>query len=144
MGADIVDADALRHHPDEPVSLGSSGTMSSIVLIPHTAAGATSEPVATDRLVSGHPTQRVANAFSDPGQTFHCGIWEGDVGAWRVHYTEHELCHMLTGKVRILSDDGSETVVATGDSFVIPAGFSGVWHVLEPARKLYAVYEPAG
>jgi uncharacterized cupin superfamily protein len=45
--------------------------------------------------------------------------------------------------VRIVGDDGSESVFGAGDSFVIPAGFTGIWEVLEPARKLYAVYEPA-
>ncbi len=114
-----------------------------IVRVPHHAtAGEPSMPVAEDRLVAGHPTQRIANIWSDPGSAFHCGVWEGGVGAWRVRYTEHEFCHMLAGTVRMRGDDGSETVVTAGDSFVIPAGFTGVWEVLEPARKLYAVYEP--
>ena len=116
--------------------------MPSIVAIPHSAAGAPRTLVAADRLISGQPTQAVANAYSDPGEAFHCGVWEGDVGAWRVQYTEHEFCHMLAGCVRIVGNDGSERTVATGDSFVIPAGFAGIWEVLEPARKLYAVYEP--
>jgi uncharacterized cupin superfamily protein len=116
--------------------------MPRIVAIPHTTAGAERSPVAADRLIAGQPTQAVANAYSDPGEAFHCGVWEGDAGAWRVRYTEHEFCHMLAGRVRIVGDDGSETIVAAGDSFVIPAGFSGIWDVLEPARKLYAVYEP--
>ncbi|MFZ5636773.1 MAG: cupin domain-containing protein [Pseudomonadota bacterium] len=116
--------------------------MPTIVRIPHSAGGEPRTPVAEDRLVSGRPTQAVANAWSDPTGVFHSGVWEGDVGAWRVHYTEHEFCHMLAGRVRMRGDDGIETVVKAGDSFVIPAGFSGVWEVLEPARKLYAVYEP--
>lgn len=116
--------------------------MPRIVAIPHTTAGAERSPVAAERLIAGQPAQAVANAYSDPGEAFHCGVWEGDAGAWRVRYTEHEFCHMLAGKVRIVGDDGSETIVAAGDSFVIPAGFSGIWDVLEPARKLYAVYEP--
>ena len=42
-----------------------------------------------------------------------------------------------------LSDAGGDAVVLeAGQSFVVPAGFSGVWEVLEPARKLYAIYEP--
>lgn len=118
--------------------------MPRIVAIPHTAAGAERSPVAAERLIAGQPTQAVANAYSEPGEAFHCGVWEGDAGAWRVRYTEHEFCHMLAGKVRIVGDDGTETIVAAGDSFVIPAGFGGIWEVLEPARKLYAVYEPAG
>jgi uncharacterized protein len=118
--------------------------MPSIVRIPHAIANQTRTPVDADRLISGQPTQAVANAYSSADQRFHCGVWEGDIGAWRVRYTEHELCHILAGKVRMLGDDGHETVVAAGDSFVIPAGFEGIWEVLEPARKLYAVYEPAG
>jgi uncharacterized cupin superfamily protein len=116
--------------------------MSGILRIPHHTDGHPAEPVASERLVAGNPMQSVANAYSDPGNAFHCGVWEGDVGAWRVAYTEHEFCHMLVGRVRMRGDDGSDVTVATGDSFVIPAGFEGVWEVLEPARKLYAIYEP--
>ncbi|KAF1707556.1 cupin domain-containing protein [Pseudoxanthomonas sacheonensis] len=116
--------------------------MSGIVRIPHHTAGSTPEAVAGERLVAGAPMQTIANAYSDVGNAFHCGIWEGGVGAWRVSYSEHEFCHLLDGCVRLLGDDGSDVMLRPGDSFVIPAGFEGVWEVLEPARKLYAVYEP--
>jgi uncharacterized protein len=115
---------------------------STLVFIADDASAAPTEPVAAERVVSGRPFQRAANAYSSPDSLFHCGVWEGDIGAWRVRYTEHEFCHMLAGRVRIVGDDGSERIVAAGQSFVIPAGFSGIWEVLEPARKLYAVYEP--
>lgn len=116
--------------------------MPMIVRIPDVAIDAQWTPVEAERLVSGHPSQAVANAYSSDDGRFHAGVWEGDIGAWRVRYTEHELCHMLAGKVRMTGEDGSETVVVAGDSFVIPAGYEGIWEVLEPARKLYAVYEP--
>ncbi len=122
--------------PDSP------NTSSALVSIPQDASDMPAEAVAEDRLVAGRPLQRIANAYSSHDQAFHCGVWEGDIGAWRVRYTEHEFCHMLAGRVRILGDDGSERIVAAGQSFVIPAGFSGIWEVLESARKLYAVYEP--
>ena len=114
-----------------------------IVRIPHHTANQAPEPIDAARLIAGSPRQTVANTYSDPGNSFHCGVWEGEVGAWRVAYTEHEFCHLLAGRVRLVADDGSETLLIAGDSFVIPAGFAGVWEVLEPARKLYAVYEPA-
>lgn len=116
--------------------------MSGIVRIPHDTRGNMPGAVDSARLVAGTPMQTVANAYSDAGNAFHCGIWEGGVGAWRVAYTEHEFCHLLAGRVRLRGDDGSETMVVAGDSFVIPAGFEGIWEVLQPARKLYAVYEP--
>jgi len=117
--------------------------MPQIVLVPRSTDGEPRTPVAAERLVRGAPWQAAANAWSDPSERFHCGVWEGDVGAWRVRYTEHEFCHILSGRVRMIGDDGSVTEVVAGDSFVIPAGFEGVWEVLEPTRKLYAVYEPA-
>jgi hypothetical protein len=49
---------------------------------------------------------------------------------------------MLEGRILIRADDGTETLVSAGDSFVIPAGFSGTWQVLEKARKVYVIYEP--
>ena len=116
--------------------------MPPIVRIAHSTEGHARVPVDAARLVAGSPLQVVANVYSDPGNAFHCGAWEGDVGTWRVAYTEHEFCHLLAGRVRMTSQDGSEQMFVTGDSFVIPAGFEGLWEVLEPARKLYAVYEP--
>lgn len=116
--------------------------MSGIVRIPHHTAGNAPEAVASERLVAGTPMQTIANAYSDAGNAFHCGIWEGEAGAWRVSYSEHEFCHLLAGCVRLRGDDGSDITLRAGDSFVIAAGFQGVWEVLEPARKLYAVYEP--
>lgn len=116
--------------------------MSGIVRIPHDTNGNTPSAVASERLVAGRPMQTVANAYSDAGNAFHCGVWEGGVGAWRVAYSEHEFCHLLAGRIRMRGDDGSEIMLGAGDSFVIPAGFEGIWEVLEPARKLYAVYEP--
>ncbi len=117
--------------------------MPRIVAVPHMPDDATRAPVAAERLVHGQPLQAVANAYSSQDERFHCGVWEGGVGAWRVQYTEHEFCHLLSGRVRLHDDAGGDVVVLEADqSFVVPAGFSGVWEVLEPARKLYAIYEP--
>ena len=49
---------------------------------------------------------------------------------------------MLEGCILIREDDGSETLVVAGDSFVVPAGFSGTWQVLEKARKVYVIFDP--
>jgi uncharacterized cupin superfamily protein len=116
--------------------------MPPIVPVPHAPDETTRAPVAADRLLEGRPQQAVGNAYSSRDERFHCGVWEGDVGAWRVQYTEHEFCHLLSGRVRLRGDDGSEALLEAGQSFVVPAGFTGTWEVLETARKLYAIYEP--
>jgi uncharacterized cupin superfamily protein len=92
-------------------------------------------------VLGGDPVQRVWNLFSSQDGHFHSGIWECAVGRWRVVFTESEFCHLLSGVIVVTGDDGSERIFRTGDAFVSPAGFTGIWEVREPARKYYAIYE---
>ena len=94
-----------------------------------------------EKILSGDPVQTVANAFSSPDGRFNCGVWTGGVGCWRVSFSESEFCHLLEGKVVVTSAAGEVRTFVAGDAFVMPAGFEGSWEVVEPARKLYAVYE---
>ena len=96
------------------------------------------------RLVEGSPSpeQHVRNLYTDDTGRFFGGIWRSGKGAWHVSYTENELCVLTEGRVRISDDHGRFWTFGPGDCFVMPAGFRGVWEVLEPARKFYAIYEP--
>jgi uncharacterized cupin superfamily protein len=98
-------------------------------------------PTPADRLVRGQPMQRTWNHYTSADGKFFSGIWEGEPGCWKTHYTEHEFCQLLSGRVILRSKDGSETELVAGDNFVIPAGFEGEWEVLETAKKVYAIYE---
>lgn len=93
------------------------------------------------KIIDGDPVQRAANLFASPDGRFNCGVWTGAVGSWHVHFTETELCHLLDGVVVLTADGGEARTFRAGDAFVVPAGFRGIWAVLEPAKKLYAVYE---
>lgn len=110
------------------------------------AASAPEEALELDpaRLAAGSPVPRqfVRNGFTDASGRFFAGIWRSGIGAWRVSYTENELCVMTEGRVRISDDHGRQWTFGSGDSFVVPAGFAGLWEVLEPAQKFYAIYEP--
>ena len=96
------------------------------------------------RLAPGSPVplQHVRNLFTDAGGHFFGGIWRSTVGSWRVSYTENELCVLTAGRVRISDDNGRVEIFGPGDCWVMPAGFRGLWEVLEPAQKFYAIYEP--
>jgi uncharacterized cupin superfamily protein len=88
------------------------------------------------------PDQHVRNVFTDATGRFCAGLWSSSQGAWRVAYTENEMCVLTEGRVRITDDHGRSWTFGPGDCFVVPAGFQGLWEVLEPARKFYAIYEP--
>ena len=112
-----------------------------IVVINDSVAADVSE-VAPERLVGGKPPlTRVSNYFSDSTQQFHAGRWSATRGKWRVSYTESELCVMTAGRVVIESASGERNTFVAGDAFVVPAGFSGTWEVLEDCSKIYAIFE---
>ena len=98
-------------------------------------------PFDAAKVLAGTPRATVDNRYSDPTQQFHCGIWASSAGRWRVSYTEHEFCHLLEGRVRLVASDGTAAEFGPGDAFVVPAGFAGTWETLEPARKYYAIFE---
>lgn len=101
-----------------------------------------SEP-APERLLAGRPRQEVRNVYADPARRFFAGHWRATPGKWRVAYTEHEFCHLLAGRVRIVSTAGTTREFGAGESFVVPAGFTGTWEVIETTTKLYAICESA-
>ena len=99
-----------------------------------------SEPPA-ERLLVGHPQLQVRNFFTDTSQQFFAGRWSATRGKWRVRYTENELCVMTAGRVVIENERGERASFGPGDAFVVPAGFSGTWEVLEDCSKVYAIFE---
>ncbi len=96
---------------------------------------------APDRLIAGDPRQTVSNYFADGTQQFFAGRWSSTRGTWRVRYSEDELCVMTSGRVVITAEDGTAHTFVGGDAFVVPAGFSGTWTVLEDCTKIYALFE---
>ena len=97
--------------------------------------------VPAQKLISGNPKQTVWNAYAGAGGRFLAGIWQSEVGKWRIHYTEEEYCHVLQGVSVITDAQGEAVTVSAGDRFVIPRGFVGTWEVVEPTRKIYVIYE---
>ena len=98
---------------------------------------------AAEKILAGNPEQNVRNHYASPCGQFNAGVWEGAVGQWTVSYTEHEYCEILAGVSVLRDQDGNARTVRAGDRFVIPAGFSGTWEVLEPCRKVYVMFEQA-
>lgn len=69
---------------------------------------------------------------------FIAGAWEGDPGWVRFDaWPYSEICFIQSGRVAVEALDGRRWEYGPGDAFLIPAGFSGVWHTIEPSRKVF-------
>ena len=96
---------------------------------------------AAEKILKGNPEQTIYNHYNSPCGQMSAGVWEGEVGQWKVNYTEHEYCEIVQGVSVLRDGEGNAKTLRSGDRFVIPAGFSGTWEVLEPCRKIYVVFE---
>jgi uncharacterized cupin superfamily protein len=71
------------------------------------------------------------------------GDWACEPGAWRIrfHPGRHEFFQVLTGRIRITETGGPAREIGPGEACVIPAGFEGVFEVLEPVTKRYVMID---
>jgi uncharacterized cupin superfamily protein len=97
------------------------------------------QPIAADKVVLGQPMAGLRPASEDEARGFYTGLWESEIGAWRIDYTEEELCVVVAGRVRLHDEEGQVDEFGPGDAFVIPRGFKGVWETVERMRKVYAI-----
>ena len=60
-------------------------------------------------------------------------------GAWRIAFADDtdEFFHVLSGRIRITDEGGLAREFGPGEACVIPAGFNGVFEVLETVAKHY-------
>ena len=66
------------------------------------------------------------------------GAWEGEPGSVRIpHWPYDEVCVVQEGRVAIEDGRGERREFGPGEAFVVPAGFDGWWHTLEPTRKIF-------
>jgi uncharacterized protein len=111
--------------------------------LPATAAtGGEEYFLAPEKLLQGNPRQTVWMHYTNASGTFMAGLWHSERGRWRILYTEEEYCQVLEGVSVITDQAGVAVTVRAGEEFVIPAGFSGTWEVVEPTRKRFVIYEP--
>ncbi len=94
-----------------------------------------------ERREIGAPERRTWVLYESAPAGLVAGIWECEVGRWRIQMdpTEHEYMVVLQGRARLHALDGTFTEVGPGEAIVIPAGFAGSFEVLERLRKHFVI-----
>ena len=90
-----------------------------------------------DKVVTGDPVHTTWSV--EEHGTLYAGLWQSTPGAWRVDYAEWEYIRILSGHSILTDDQGRETHLHAGDSWIIRPGFKGVWTVVETTLKDYVI-----
>ena len=96
-----------------------------------------------ERLVCGNPKRTTWNHYSNASGEVFAGVWDSEVGSWRIEMgpTEDEFFFVTAGRCRLTDDAGTTVTAAAGQSLLVPAGFKGIFEVLEPMQKHYMIVE---
>lgn len=89
---------------------------------------------------SGDP--QIALQSVAPDAAGNLGIWECQPGGWPViNRPDTEFTYIISGRASLTDDStGEVTEIAGGDLVILPPGWTGRWDVIEPVRKIYAIY----
>lgn len=99
-----------------------------------------------ERLLQGNPLRTTWNHFTNASGEVSAGIWSCEKGAWRIAFgpRKDEYFYVLEGRCRVIDEQGYAAEAGPGDAMVIPAGFKGVFEVVEAVRKHYVIVERRG
>ena len=92
-----------------------------------------------DRVVEGDPHHETKLQYRSPDGSFLAGTWTSTPGKWHAFIERDEFCQILSGHVRLISEDGTTQEFKAGDAFLIPNGFSGYWDVVETTTKHFVI-----
>lgn len=92
-----------------------------------------------DRVLQGDPHHESTVFYSSAAGDMTAGTWTSTPGTWRAFTERDEFCYIVSGHVRLISEDGMIRSFKTGDAFLIPNGFSGCWEVVETTTKHFVV-----
>lgn len=98
-----------------------------------------------ERRLVGNPRRTTWNHFTNASGEVSAGVWACERGSWRIAFgpSKDEYFYVLEGRCRVIDEDGQAAEAGPGDAMVIPAGFKGVFEVVEPVRKHYVIVDRA-
>lgn len=107
------------------------------------APAAVEDRPAPERAIGPAPRRLTAERYAADGGAISMGDWSCEPGAWKIrfHGRRHEFFHVLEGRIRISDANGTAREYGPGDACIIPAGFEGIFEVLEAVKKRYVMLD---
>jgi len=78
--------------------------------------------------------------FGDPEGPLCSGVYGITPGKFEVDYTWTEIATVLEGRLLLTDVNGNTSEIGPGDSFLVTAGETIVWEILDQTRKCFFYY----
>ena len=120
--------------------------MSKVILFKQQTTPAETDHPRAERKLDGNPLRTTWNHFTNDSGEVYSGVWGSEVGSWKIVFGEREdeFFYVTEGRCRVIDEAGNVSEAGPGDALVIPAGFKGVFEVVEPMKKHYVIVERKG
>lgn len=90
-----------------------------------------------EKVIAGDPVHTTWSLEEKEG--LYSGLWQATKGKWKVSYDEWEYVYIHEGHSVVTDQNGTETHLKAGDSFIIRPGYAGTWEVIETTLKDYVI-----
>lgn len=97
-------------------------------------------PLSDYRDVSEAWREAEYRCYEADGRKVTIGYWTGEPGRIALDpwpYTE--VCSIVSGRVALRDQRGQEVVFGSGEGFVVPQGWAGMWITLERSAKFFVM-----
>lgn len=95
-------------------------------------------PIESHRVLAGNPIASTVSLRSD--ESGDVGVWRCSPGEfWAVRDGVTEFVHIISGRGKLVHDDGTTYELHPGVTFAIDNGWKGKWLIEEPLTKAYAL-----
>lgn len=98
------------------------------------------ETLTDDKAIVDKPYRsRSWRHFQGGGSGAFAGIWEAEEHLERVDCDYDEICHIISGTVRLTDAQGTARTFGPGETFAVQRGFRGTWENLTKVRKVFCI-----
>jgi len=100
--------------------------------------------IPAESLTAGKPVQRGHYYLEDKKHGLSAGVWDCTaVTTVMEPYAVNEFMIVLEGAVTIIDQEGGETTIKAGESFILPKGLPCVWKQTGYMRKFFVIFDDA-
>ena len=96
------------------------------------------------RIISGAPQATGRLDVGRHGAKHRAGVWACTKGAFECTESGDELQTIITGRLRVIHQDGRTFEFGPGDSFFSRKGERVIWEILDDVKKVFFNYDCDG